>query len=211
MTTPQAIVFDLGKVLVDFDYGIAAGRIAARGTVGALETRKILNHPSLLFPFETGEISRREFFERTRLQTGYAGTMEEFGRLFADIFTPIPDMIALHAACRAQGLPTYIFSNTNDLAIDHIRANFPFFTQFTGYVYSYEHGSMKPDARLYEVVESVTGLSGDALLYLDDREENIDTGIARGWRVIHHQAIPDTLTRCAEQGITLPPSLAPKP
>jgi len=30
MITPKAVVFDLGKVLVDFDYGIAARRIAAR-------------------------------------------------------------------------------------------------------------------------------------------------------------------------------------
>ncbi len=58
-------------------------------------------------------------------------------------------MIALHAELRGRGVPTYIFSNTNDLAIEHIRRNFPFFKNFVGYIYSYEIGAMKPDARIY--------------------------------------------------------------
>ncbi len=33
MDSPKAVVFDLGKVLVDFDYSIAARRIAARSSM----------------------------------------------------------------------------------------------------------------------------------------------------------------------------------
>ena len=55
-------------------------------------------------------------------------------------------MIQLHAALRQQGIPTYIFSNTNELAVSHIRRTFPFFANFDGYILSYEHGAMKPDA-----------------------------------------------------------------
>ena len=78
-----------------------------------------------------------------------------FARVFADIFSEIKPMIAMQAALRAHGVPTYIFSNTNGIAVTHIRRNFPFFANFDGYIYSYEHGAMKPDARIYEVVERV--------------------------------------------------------
>ena len=33
MSVPSVVVFDLGKVLVDFDYGIAAAKIARCGKV----------------------------------------------------------------------------------------------------------------------------------------------------------------------------------
>jgi len=190
MPTPKAVVFDLGKVLVDFDYSIAGRRIAARGKMSADEVQKFIDHSPLLFRFETGQMSRDEFFAEVQSATGFDGTLDEFTGFFADIFSPIPPMLKLHAALRQRGVPTYVFSNTNELAVGHIRKNFPFFSLFNGYVFSYEHGAMKPDAKLYEVVERTSRLGGSELLYLDDRPENVAAGAARGWQVIHHQA-PD--------------------
>jgi len=187
MTRPNAVVFDLGKVLVDFDYGIASRRIAARGKMSAAEVRKFIDHSPLLFRFETGQIGKEQFFAEVRAATGYHGSMEEFCRFFADIFTPIEPMVKLHGELRRRGVPTYIFSNTNELAVGHIRQSFSFFSDFNGYILSYEHGAMKPDARLYEVVEQKTQLRGAEIFYLDDRPENVATGTARGWRAVVHQ------------------------
>ena len=43
---------------------------------------------------------------------------------------------------------------------------------------------MKPDAKIYEALETMTGKRGAEILYLDDRPENVDAGAARGWQVI---------------------------
>ncbi len=184
MPKPSIVVFDLGKVLLDFDYSIAGRRIAAQAKMSATEVQKFLNQSPLLHRYETGPMTREEFFEAVRQATGFSGNLEEFGGFFADIFTEMPAMTALHAALRRQGIPTYIFSNTNDLAMEHIRRNFPFFASFDGYILSYEVGSMKPDARIYEALEAMTGKRGAEILYLDDRPENVDAGAARGWQVI---------------------------
>jgi len=189
MTKPNAVIFDLGKVLVDFDYSIAGRRIAARGRASAEAVQELIDHSPLLFRFETGQVSQEQFFAEVRAATGFRGTIEEFSEFFADIFTMIEPMVKLNAELRRRGVPTYIFSNTNELAINHIRSCFPFFSQFNDYILSYEHGAMKPDARLYEVVERQTGLRGTDLLYLDDRAENVAAGAARGWRAfVHHTA-----------------------
>src|SRR5271169_1712955 len=121
MKKPEAVVFDLGKVLVDFDYSRAARGLAARSKATAGEIDLLINHSPLLFRYETGLISRLEFFEAVQKATGFRGELAEFGSLFADIFDPMPEMIALHAALRERQVPTYIFSNTNDLAVAHIR------------------------------------------------------------------------------------------
>src|SRR3989304_1850896 len=106
---PSIVVFDLGKVLVDFDYSIAGRRIAAQSKLSAAEIQSFLDHSPLLFRYETGLMTRQEFFEVVRDHTSFRGTYEEFGEFFADIFTEIPPMIELHATLRRNGVPTYIF------------------------------------------------------------------------------------------------------
>lgn len=201
MNRPEVVVFDLGKVLVDFDYSIAARRIAARSTMPPRDIQHFIDHSPLLFRYETGLMTRQQFFDEIRKTTGFLGDIEEFGQFFADIFSPMDDMIALHARLRQRGIPTFIFSNTNDLAIAHIRRNFPFFANFDGYVLSYEHGAMKPDAKLYEVVERVTGRKGKQILYLDDRIENAQAGVSRGWEVVHHCNAADSTSAVMKAGL----------
>jgi len=182
--TPSIVVFDLGKVLVDFDYSIAGRKISERSGKSPAEVQHLLDHSPLLYRYETGLMTRQEFFAEIRQATDFHGTIEEFSGFFANIFWEIPPMIEIQAKLRRQGVPTYIFSNTNDLAILHIRQNFPFFANFDGYILSYEIGAMKPDAKIYEALERMAGKRGAEVLYLDDRQENVEGGAARGWQVI---------------------------
>jgi len=184
MTIPKAVVFDLGKVLVDFDYGIAARRFAARGTMTLQDIAQYISQSPLLLQYEKGAVTTQQFCAEICRVTGFRGDLAEFDKCFADIFVPIEPMVQLQAALRQRGLPAYIFSNTNELAAEHIRRSFPFYANFDGYILSYQHGVMKPDARLYEVVERECGRRGAEILYLDDRPENVAAGAARGWQVI---------------------------
>ena len=169
MPLPSLIVFDLGKVLVDFDYSIAARRIAARGTMTIQEIAQYINQSSLFVQYQSGALTTQQFYAEICRVTGFRGSLAEFSECFADIFVPIEPMVQLQATLRQRGLPAYIFSNTNELAAEHIRRSFPFYANFDGYVLSYQHGAMKPDGRLYEVVEGQSARRGAAILYLDDR------------------------------------------
>jgi FMN phosphatase YigB (HAD superfamily) len=197
----KAVVFDLGKVLVDFDYGIAARRIAARSRMSAEELMLFLVRSPLFVDFEKGHINRHRLFDEICAVTGYQGDLREFGKAFSDIFVEIEPMVRLHAALRDRKIPSYIFSNTNDLAVEHIQRNFPFYGTFDGYVLSYEHGLMKPEAGLYEVVEGQSGRRGAELLYLDDRPENVEAGAARGWRVVLHETPEKSLAAVQTFGL----------
>ncbi len=182
----KVVVFDLGKVLVDFDYGIAARRLAENSTASADEVRAIIDQTPLLFRYEGGQMTTQEFFSEVKTRIGFRGGFEEFAAPFGDIFTELPDMIALHAELRARGVPTFILSNTNDIAITHIRRRFPFFANFDGYVLSYECAALKPHARIYEITEQRTGCRGAEILFLDDKPENVEAAAARGWQTICH-------------------------
>jgi FMN phosphatase YigB (HAD superfamily) len=195
------LIFDLGKVLVDFDYSIAARKIAARSTHAPEDLHFFLGNSPVLIQYETGLISRADLFKSVHLATGFQGTLEEFGGYFAEIFSEIKEMIALHSELRRRGYRTYIFSNTNDLAIEHVRRDFPFFVDFDGYIFSYEVGAMKPQARIYEAMEKLCGRRGADLIYIDDRAENVAAGALRGWRTILHESPAKTRAALADFGL----------
>jgi len=180
----KTVVFDLGKVLVDFDYSIAARKIAARGKIAPEEIARFIDHSPLLYRYETGLLTSAQFYKEICETSGFCGPFEEFAAAFADIFVPIEPMVQLHGLLRQRGVPTYIFSNTNELAVGHIRRNFPFFANFDDYIFSFEHGAMKPNHKLYEVVERKSGARGAEVLYLDDRVENVAAGTERGWTAV---------------------------
>ncbi len=188
MSVPKAVIFDLGKVLLEFDYHIAINRLAKRCQVSAGELAELLNQSPLLLEYEAGKISTNEFYHRVQKATGFRGERQEFSDLFGDIFTPIEPMVQLNAELRQRRVPTYVFSNTNELMAQFIRERFPFFAEFDGHILSYEHQSMKPEEKLYKVVESYSGHRGSDLFYLDDRPEHVATAVRRGWQAHIHES-----------------------
>jgi glucose-1-phosphatase len=197
----KAVVFDLGKVLLEFDYRIALRKIALRCRLALPELIHFVTHDPLLLRYETGLLTSEQFYKEICAVAGFEGSREEFSDLFGDIFSPIEPMIRLHAAVRKRGLATYIFSNTNEMAIRHIRERYQFFGGFDGYVYSYEHRVMKPAAGLYEVVERLSGRRGREILYLDDRPENVAAGAIRGWQTILHTTPENSQAEVAGLGL----------
>lgn len=195
MSQARIVVFDLGNVFLRFDYSIAARRIAARSAVSPEQVLELINHSPLIYRFECGRIGREELFVKLQRLTGFTGTRDEFAHAFCDVFTLIEPMVQLNRLLRSRNVPTYIFSNTNEVTIEFIRRSYPFFAEFDGYVFSYEHGAMKPDPKLYEVVERLTGKRGAEIFYLDDLPQNVAAGVARGWQAVLHET-PDK-TRAA--------------
>lgn len=202
-TPPKAVVFDLGKVLLDFDYGHAVGRLVPLIRVDLGVVKRLLVESPLLFDYETGRLTTEQFFQRIREATGFGTDLAEFERIFGDIFTEITPMTALLPKLKAAGVRCCAFSNTNEMAIRHITERYPFYAQFDACVLSYEHRAMKPDDALYAVVEDTLALKGADLLYFDDREENVVAGRERGWRAFVHRTPEESIQRVRKAGLAV--------
>lgn len=198
---PKAVVFDLGKVLINFDYGRAAEALAPLTRIDAASIRQLIDQSPLLNQFETGLISFDQLLAIFTQETGYRGDVKTFHTAFGDIFSEIPPMVELHRQLHARGIPTHVLSNTNEIAVEWVRKGFPFFAHFNSYIYSHEVRAMKPAPAIYEALESSAGFTGPDLLYIDDRPENIDAAIERGWQsLLHHDpavTIPEVWRRLA--------------
>ena len=62
------------------------------------------------------------------------------------------------------------------------RASYPFLDEFDQLYLSGALGVTKPAPRIYELLEQACGIAPDALLFTDDRAENIAAAAARGWQ-----------------------------
>jgi putative hydrolase of the HAD superfamily len=198
MSNPKVVIFDLGKVLLEFDYWRAARALAESSDLSAEEIKRLIDQSPLLGRYESGGMTDHEFYLELKRLALLRLDEQQFRSIFADIFDEIPSMVALQQDLRSRGVRSYIFSNTNGIAISHVREKFAFFNGFNGYILSYEAGALKPHAPIYEAVERLTGMRGTDLLYIDDRPENIETGRSRGWHTIlhhDHHATPHVVRR----------------
>ncbi|MFM2295169.1 MAG: hypothetical protein RLZZ350_1582 [Verrucomicrobiota bacterium] len=201
MKKPTTVIFDLGGVFVNFDYGIAARAIAAQSAVTAAQVRELIDHSPLLRRYETGSISTGEFFDEVVAATGFRRPLLEFTKHFNSIFWLVPETVALNRELRLRGVPTFALSNTNPLAYAALRAEYDFFKDFDGIVVSHLARVMKPDAGIYELTEKLCGKTGADLVFIDDRADNCAAAAARGWQVIQHTSPAATRAELVRLGL----------
>ncbi|MEI6534996.1 MAG: HAD family phosphatase [Verrucomicrobiaceae bacterium] len=181
----RAFLFDIGNVLVHFDFREAAQKFAQ---LSAATADEIL---TLLSPFkddlESGRMSDADFITQSISRIGFRGTHEEFTRIWGDIFTENPPMLKL-VRDLAGTLPLYLFSNTSGLHKEWLFKQFNIFSLFDDGIYSYEAGSAKPREEFYHEAIRRFGLTPSQTIYIDDLNENIATGQRLGFVCHHYQA-----------------------
>lgn len=101
---------------------------------------------------------------------------------WGEMFAPeIPHAIRLLRALRAAGVPVFALSNFGCETFAQAETMYPVLTEFDRRYISGHLGVIKPDPKIYQLVEADCGLPPAALLFTDDRPENIAAAAARGW------------------------------
>lgn len=179
----EAIFFDLGMVLVTFDWNIALPRFTARNGGEAARVREFLADP-LHDAFERNEFSGEEFYQRARERMGFDGTLREFQTYWNEIFTEIPTAVQLLNEL-ALSYPLYALSNTNAWHAAYLEETFDWMNLFTQRFYSCTLGVRKPDARIYERALARANVLPERALLVDDRLENIIGAREFGMKGLH--------------------------
>jgi FMN phosphatase YigB (HAD superfamily) len=177
-----ALLFDIGNVIVHFDFTEAAQRFAAMSDAN---TDEVLG---LLAPFkdhlESGQISDEDFVTQGMARARFQGSREEFIRIWSDIFSENVPMIRAIESLAANH-PLYLLSNTNGLHKKWLFEKFSVFAHFAGGIYSHEARSMKPHEPIFRAAISAFDLDPARTLYIDDLADNIAAGQRLGF-VCHH-------------------------
>jgi putative hydrolase of the HAD superfamily len=184
----SAVCFDLGKVLLHFDWQLMLDRVAEKSPLPPEEISRLLKEDRQVLTYEVGGITSAKFFSHLKKRLKYKGAAKELRACFSDIFTPLPDHIAL-AALLAPHYPLAIISNTNEAHIVHAEATYSFFSLFPVRIYSHQVKAMKPDRAIYQAARAALGgIDPLEILFIDDIEANILGAVQLGWQTIHLRA-----------------------
>lgn len=185
MSQIQAVIFDIGNVLLTFDYFIAERALVAQTGIGNPPSVEDL-HPHRI-DHETGRSTREDFVRIVREAFAHDGPEDQFLELWTRIFQINTPMVEWARFLHGKK-PLYLLSNIGSIHHDHIFGEYDFFgTLFSDGIYSYREGMMKPDQRIFRLARERFGVNPSATLYIDDLEENVRGAEAEGF-IVHHYA-----------------------
>jgi HAD superfamily hydrolase (TIGR01509 family) len=176
----SAITFDLGNVLVKVDHLRFCRRLAAMAALSPQEVYAQVFESSLEPGYDTGHLTSREFHQRVTDHFGIALPYSRFTALWCDIFDPMDSMMEIVQHLEAR-FPLYLLSNTNSLHFDYIQVRFAALLRpFQAFVLSYQVGSRKPEAAIYQALVRQVGRPPAEILFLDDKEPFVEAARAQG-------------------------------
>jgi glucose-1-phosphatase len=173
-------LFDIGRVLLDFDFESSLVQLLPEGAPDAkARLERLMERKD---EFEAGRLETEAYIEWALGVLGSNATADEFRHYWRNIFTPNEPMWDCARQLAADGHRLILFSNINTIHAPWIFEAFPQFSIFEGAVLSFETGFIKPSPEIYEYAISTYGLIPEETLYIDDLPANIATGQALGFR-----------------------------
>lgn len=186
----EAVVFDVGRVLVEWDMRLLFA--------------KLIDDPARLDWFcstvvtenwhaqhdagrDLGDMiadRKREFPDCADLIDAYATRFRE------TIPGPVAGSYEIVEQLAARGVPLYAITNFASLFWAEFRAGQPLFDHFRDIVVSGDEKIAKPDARIFELAARRFGHRPEAMLFIDDNAANIAAAKALGWQVHHFSQAP---------------------
>ena len=176
----MTFLFDIGKVLLDFDFESSLRRLLPpEDPRTAAFLARILERKD---DFERGDLDLESFVSFAL--DGYAPhvTTEAFLEAWRRIFTPNEPMWAVARSLSAAGHRLILFSNINPIHWPWIDENYDIFRTFDAAVLSFEVGSIKPEDAIYRHAIERFDLVPERTLYADDLPANVATGVRLGFR-----------------------------
>ena len=200
-STPQAIVFDLGAVLIDWD--------------PRHMYRKLIGDEPVMEEF-LGEIATlrwNSYHDAGRLWSDGVAMLSAIYPEYADWIAaykdrweemlngPIDGSVEILAALKEQGCEVHALTNWSSETFPIALERYDFLQWFEHVVVSGEERLKKPDPRIYQVLLDRIGRTAEECLFIDDSAANIAAAAEMGFATIHF-VNPDQLRReLADHGL----------
>jgi 2-haloacid dehalogenase len=190
MQTPEAVVYDIGNVLIEWQperyYDTQLGADRSRALFAAVDLHAMNE------AIDAGGLFRDTVYDTAALHPEWAVEIRWWYDHWIQLASPrIEHSITLLRRLRAKGVPVFALTNFGDDVFAYAQTQYEFLNEFDRLYVSGRMKLTKPAPAIYAKVEEDCGLPPRALLFTDDRAENIAAAAARGWQT-HHFTGPDS-------------------
>jgi len=183
----SVIVFDLGNVLLPFDYSIAINKLNnIEPRLGNVFTNFYQNNYQFHRAFEKGETEEKEFINKILEALNYKISAEQFCEIYSSVFKENKEVTALLPSLK-ENYKLVLLSNTNSIHKKYGWENYSFLNYFDELILSYKVNSVKPEEEIYKCVENFTNEHPQKHLFIDDIFEYAEAAKNLGWDAIHYK------------------------
>jgi putative hydrolase of the HAD superfamily len=196
----KAVIFDLGNVLVQFDFERWRRALEGFCPYGVGEIRRRIAATDLVDRFESGLIEPLDFVAELSgildLHMDYA----DFCRLWSSIFTDplVPEAMLAGLAARYR---LVLLSNTNAIHFEMIRENYPLLRHFHERILSYEVHAMKPRREIFQAALERCGCAPEECFYTDDIAAYVEAAHRLGIDAVQFESLAQLERELKARGI----------
>ncbi|MEY8829771.1 HAD family hydrolase [Sedimentitalea sp. XS_ASV28] len=178
---PEAVVFDIGNVLIEWQperfYDSVIGPDRRKVMFEAVDLHAMNDRVDM------GEHFTDTIYATAETYPEWRDEIRMWHDRWIELAQPeIPHSIRLLRALRSKGVPVFALTNFGIQSFDYAATHYPFLHEFDRRYISGHLKLIKPDPKIYEVVETDSGIAPGALLFTDDRADNIAMARDRGWQ-----------------------------
>jgi glucose-1-phosphatase len=183
----KAILFDLGRVLINFDFKRGYRALEGLCPHAAAEIPARLAGTGLVQRFETGLIEPREFVAEMSAALDLRIDYDQFCGIWSSIFTEtlVPEEMLAGLAANYR---LVLLSNTNAIHFDGLRISHPMLRHFHHLVLSYEVKAMKPQPAIFQAAVAAAGCRPEECFYTDDILEFVEAARKQGIDAVQFQS-----------------------
>lgn len=180
----SAIVFDLGNVLIPFDYSKAINKLnEVENGLGNRFYDFFKSNYNLHREFEIGKISEKEFINKILSIVDHKIDEKTFCKYYADIFSLNEDLISLLPTMK-KNYKLFLLSNTDSIHKKYGWEKYDFLKYFDKLILSFEVGAVKPEEKIYREVEKASELPSSEHFFIDDIQEYVEGAKNVGWDAV---------------------------
>lgn len=197
----SAIVFDLGQVIVPFDYKYFVAKVNRhKSGIGERFLQLYKQNYNVHRDFEKGLIPEKEFVQAMLGYLDYCIDETTFCNYWSDIFTKDEKVISLLPILK-QKYKLYLISNTNSIHKKYGFEQYEFLKLFDQLFLSHEVGFIKPEKEIYREVEKASGFPPEEHIFIDDILEYVHAAKSLGWDGIQFLGYDDLVQNLKERNI----------
>ena len=190
----EAVIFDLGGVILNIDYNRTADAFKALGLADFDNVYSQLCQTDLFDRFETGQVSSFHFINRLLDQLPRGCNGNQVVHAWDAMILDFPQERLDFLMELKQRRRIFLLSNTNDIHMDAVRRALEKTTghkrledYFERVYLSCEMGLRKPDPAIFLRVCSEQGLDPAATLFIDDSPQHVEGAKAAGLQAVYLQ------------------------
>lgn len=206
----EAVVFDLGGVLLDWDPAhlyrqVLADEAAVAHFLGSVCTLDWHHQHDAGRPMAE---TMPELAARHPEHADAIGLWEE--RYLDMVAGPIDESVDVLDELVDADVAVYALTNMPAEVMPRLLERFDFLERFLGMVVSGVERMAKPDREIFDLLSARFGLHPPATVFIDDRPVNVEAAAALGYRAIRFESAPALRRELAALGL-LPPRAGSSP